>query len=192
MTRVIKVKTEGRYKWTNLLQHAGWSFNKDVIKKSFPEEEAEIIIKNQDGPVDVFITYFFNPKRKWVFYPHGLYEYSIKNIGKPNVKYKLASQVPKYNIYQSIFENGKWVKWGKIGYCLAKESELGSKYLFIPVNFANNSARRKYYKLSKMKIKRLNSYMSKNEILITKNYFIFDVDDDYLIKDNARLMYSKH
>ena len=188
---ITKVGTQGGYQWINYLYHAGWTIDEDIVRKAFPLKEAEIIIDYGKDGIDVFITQFYNPNRRWIFYPHGLYQYSYDNIGDPDVKYTHVDLVPKYNIYENIFKDGSWQKMGKIGYCLPKISKSGSNYLLVPLNFKSNSARRKYYQLSKQNTKNRFKYTNRSDMSITRNYYIFDVDDDYLIKDKARLMYVR-
>ena len=190
MSNVIKVGSGGGYKWSNFLHHAGWDVNEDIVRKVFPLTEAEIIINDGKDGIDVFTTSFFNPKRKWVFYPQALFDYNRDNIGKSDVQYTHENQVPKYSIYETVFKNDKWQRVGKIGYCLPKVSSNGSKYLFIPPNFRNDNARNKYYQLSKQKVRKIYKHMNKSDFLITRRYFVFDIDDDYIIQDNARLMYN--
>ena len=48
-----------------------------------------------------------------------------------------------------------------------------------------------YYQLSKQKLKNKFRYMNRNDMSIARNYYIFDIDDDYIIKDKARLMYVR-
>ena len=186
----VKVGSGGGYKWSNFLHHAGWNINEDVVRKAFPLTEAEIIINDGKDGIDVFITLFFNPKRRWIFYPQALYNYNLDNIGNPDVKYTHKNQVPRYNIYETVFKDNKWQKVGKIGYCLPKVSSNGSNYLFIPPNFRDENARKKYYRLSRQKVKKIYKHMNNGDFLITRRYFVFDVDDDYIIQDNARLMYD--
>ena len=158
MSNVIKVGSGGGYKWSNFLHHAGWDVNEDIVRKVFPLTEAEIIINDGKDGIDVFTTSFFNPKRKWVFYPQALYDYNVDNIGSPDVQYSHENQVPKYSIYETVFRN--------------------------------ETARRRYYRLSKQKVRKIYKHMNKSDFLITRRYFVFDIDDDYIIQDNARLMYN--
>jgi|TARA_Y100000310_G_scaffold75_1_gene92 hypothetical protein len=188
---LTKVGTQGGYQWINYLRHAEWTVDEDIVRKAFPLKEAEIIIDYGKDGINVFTTYFHNPKRKWVFYPHGLYEYCCDNIDNPDIKYAHTGLIPKYNIYESVFRDGSWQKIGKIGYCLPRTSKNDSNFLLVPVNFKSNRARRKYYQLSKQKIKNKFRYMNRNDMSIIRNYYIFDIDDDYIIKDKARLMYVR-
>ena len=192
MSDVIKVGTQGGYKWSNYLHHAGWTIKEDIVREVFPLTEAEIIIDDGKDGIDVFITQFYNAKRKWVFYPQALYDYNRDNIDNAKIRYTHVNQVPKYNIYESVFKNDKWQRVGKIGYCLPKTTESGSNYLFVPPNFRSDNARRKYYQLSrKNKIRKAYKHMNRSDMLISRRYFIFDIDDDYIIQNKARLMYVK-
>ena len=133
--------------------------NKSGARTSKPPKESfryfvksiapRLSMENGKDGIDVFITQFYNPKRKWVFYPQALYDYNRDNIDNAKIRYTHVNQVPKYNIYESVFKNDKWQRVGKIGYCLPKTTESGSNYLFVPPNFRSDNARRKYYQLSR-------------------------------------------
>ena len=193
MSTVTKLGAQGKWQWSNLLYQAGWTINKENIKKKFSEVEAKIILEKHVDGIDVFVTEFYLPKRKWIFYPLGLHDYNVDNVGTGEGVYQSAEAVPIYNIYQSLWEDGKWNRAGKIGFCLPKSGRNG-KYLYIPVLFKDDKARKMHYQVKKVshsnRVSPKNHMMNKR-MLIKRPYFIYDLDDDYIIEDKARLMYLR-
>ena len=188
MSSVIKIGSQGKWKWTNVLKHAGWTLNEDRIRKTFTNKEAEIIMEKQGKTVDVFTTVFFLPKQKWIFYPLGLYDHNIDKLGTDEVQYKYAETVPKYYIYQSLWKDNKWTQAGKIGFCLPKTNDNGN-YLFIPISYNSSKSRRDHYNAKSLQNNKFKWKSSTRGMLTKRKYYIYDVNDDHVIKDNARLMY---
>tara|TARA_R100000750_G_C2322871_1_gene86986 strand:- start:186 stop:767 length:582 start_codon:yes stop_codon:yes gene_type:complete len=193
MSTVTKLGSQGKWQWSNLLYQAGWTINEENIKEKFSEVEAEIIMEKHVDGINVLVTEFYLPKRKWIFYPLGLHDYNVDNVGTEEGIYQSAESVPIYNIYQTLWEDGKWSRAGKIGFCLPKDGSVG-KYLYIPILFKNDKARKMHYQMNKMsrnnRVRTRDHRMNKG-LLIKRPYFIYDIEDDYTIEDKARLMYTR-
>ena len=192
MSSIVKIDSKGKWQWSNMLTPVNWTVNKENIKKIFSEEEAKIILESTHEGVVVYITTFYMPQRRWMFYPCSLYDYNVENIDDEIVKYKYTETVPKYIIYESMLKDRKWQKAHKIGFCLPRVGEMGN-YLYIPISFKDDESRRAYNRSKpyrKGRFRGKNSNMSRG-MLTKRVYFIYDVDDDYSIKTNARLMYLR-
>jgi len=112
------------------------------------------------------IKYFsaFFPRAKWAFFKNENYEEIVNKIDNKEKDafdyYSSKASVPKY----TIFKNSK-----KIGIALPRENEL-HKFLYIP---------RTYKK----------KMLSNRKYSILRDYYIFDLEDDFMIRENSRLMF---
>lgn len=117
-------------------------------------------LKSKEG-IEYFSAYF--PRAKWALFENEEYEKAIDKIEKKTKDafdyYKSKTSVPKY----TIFKNSK-----KIGIALPRENEL-HKFLYIPHTYSNKTKDKKYS--------------------ILRDYYIFDVEEDFTIKENSRLMF---
>jgi len=104
----------------------------------------------------------------WAFFENEHYEQNIEDFKENNdsIKefFKARTCIPKYTIYRDK---------KKIGTALPRNAhEHDDKpFLYIPKT-----------------LKKRGKY-SKNRKAIGRNYYIFDVDDDYIINDSARLLF---
>ena len=107
------------------------------------------------------------PRAKWAFFENEFYDDDIEKLksGQKLEHYKTVYTVPKY----VIFKDGH-----KIGIALPRTNEQDKvNFLFIP-----NTYRSKW---------QTNTNNKKYAVL--RNYYIYDIDDEYIINDGARLLF---
>ena len=106
------------------------------------------------------------PRAKLAFFENEFYSDDVEklNNGEKLEHYKKVHTVPKY----TIFKNSR-----KIGIALPRTHEMNDvSFLFIP-----------------------NTYKSKwqgthdKKYAVLRNYYIYDIDDEYVINDGARLLF---
>ena len=106
------------------------------------------------------------PRAKWAFFENEFYESDISTFNSgTNEHYRTIYAIPKY----TIFKKGK-----KIGIALPRVSEFADKkFLFVP-----NTYKQKW---------NVSTNVKKYSVL--RDYYIYEVDDDYVIEDGARLFF---
>ena len=108
------------------------------------------------------------PRTRWILFKnHNYYEDVETTSNEENEFYKSIHMIPKYHIHQ----NNK-----KVSMALPRLDKAGKPYLFIPKGLINKPqlvmTKRDKYKYS-----------------LTKEYYVFDVDDEYNINDNANIFF---
>jgi hypothetical protein len=104
------------------------------------------------------------PRALWALFLNEKYDDIIKRIDNEDIDtlnfYKKKSFVPKY----TIFKNNN-----KIGIAIPREPEENHRFLFIPNTYKGDK--------------------EKKDVSIHRDYYIFDIDEKYNIKDEARLIF---
>jgi hypothetical protein len=106
------------------------------------------------------------PRAKWAFFENEFYNDDVEKLksGQKLEHYKTVHTVPKY----TIFKNNH-----KIGIALPRTNpNLEVNFLFIP-----NTYRSKWQSTNDKKY------------AVLRNYYIYDIDDNYVINDGARLLF---
>mgnify|MGYP003144767756 CR=1 FL=1 len=122
---------------------------------------------SKDDKHDYYLAKF--PRQRWIFFENQFYYRDIKLIKERDEKtlkiYKGISSVPKYVIHRDS---------KKIGFALPRiTKDEERKYLFIPSTKISNSMRMKGI----------------NKKTISRDYFIYEINDEYIInKENSRLL----
>ena len=127
-------------------------------------------IYQEDKDLEYHECVFLNSKIRWLLFENEYYEDDVKDFTNGNEEtkghYKSISSIPKYSIHKNKV---------KIGIMLPRisHSDDNRPFLFAPKTV-----------ITKMN-KRRGLYPTK----IGRDYFIYDVDEDYEIKENARLLF---
>ena len=118
----------------------------------------------QEEDVEYFKASF--PRAKWVFFENDFYNEDVEQFNNGNTEfYKSLTSIPKY----LIFKNKK-----KIGFALPRISEFADrKFLFIPRTYKS----------------KWRADTNNKKYAILREYYIYDVDDEYIIQDDARLLF---
>jgi len=106
------------------------------------------------------------PRAKWAFFENDFYHEDIDTFNNgDNSHYKSLTSIPRY----AIFKNKK-----KIGFALPRVSEFANmKFLFIPKTHKN----------------KWRPDTNNKKYAVLRDYYIYDIDDDYVIQDDARLLF---
>ena len=122
-------------------------------------------VENDKGGYHIAIF----PKTKWLLFENHTYYGDVESTEDgENEYYKSIHMIPKYHVMKNRV---------KISMALPRLDINNEPYLFIPKT--NKYSQRKIIGTKRDKIK----------YSITKNYYIFDVDDEYVIHDNAKLFF---
>ena len=118
----------------------------------------------QEEDVEYFKASF--PRAKWVFFENDFYDEDVEQFNNGDTEhYKTFTSIPKY----LIFKNKK-----KIGFALPRVSDFADrKFLFIPITYKN----------------KWRTDTNDKKYAVLRNYYIYDVDDEYIIEDGARLIF---
>ena len=124
--------------------------------------------KNDDGEEVEYIRASF-PRTKWALFENKYYNSDVKGFISQKKEtlehYQSITQIPKY----VVLKNGK-----KIGVALPRiTDEDEEKFLFLPKTYR-----------SSWHIK-----TNSEKYAIMRNYYIYDIADDFTINDNALLLF---
>tara|TARA_R110002020_G_scaffold181370_3_gene376260 strand:+ start:7132 stop:7560 length:429 start_codon:yes stop_codon:yes gene_type:complete len=124
------------------------------------------VIKNEEEGKDYILGVF--PRTKWVIFKNKTYYDDVETAESgENEYYKHVSFVPKYVIHK----NGK-----KVSMALPRLDVRGKPFLFIPKGITNKPAL--------VRTKR-----DKYKFALTKPYYIFNIDEEYNINENADIFF---
>jgi len=119
-------------------------------------------VKNEDK--DYVLAVF--PRTRWVLFRNDNYYDDVETVlNKTNEYYKSVSSIPRYQIHK----NKK-----KISFALPRLDVHGNGYLFIPKGVKT---------INKGKGKSLHKFS------LSKEFYIFDIDEEYNINDKADIVF---
>ena len=108
------------------------------------------------------------PRTRWVLFKNTHYYNDVANAESGDSEhYKHISMIPRYHVHKNNT---------KVSMALPRLDRANEPFLFIPKNINNK--------------KLVRSKKDKLKFSLTKNYYIFDVDDEYNINDNAKIYFN--
>ena len=134
-------------------------YNKIYINESDTNIKAGDIKFILDKKCEYWRVYFSMSRIKWALFENNYYD---KDIEKFNNK----DENNKYTSLQSIPKYSVWKNGNKIGPGLIRQTEEGKPFIFIP-----------------------KTYKKGGSLSISRDYYIYEIDDDYNIDNKARMLF---